>query len=149
MVKSDWEGPWVIADYAFEIVKRGLPNGEKVFNVISEYDDYLAYIRKKVNYEPGDTLALIAPFIIAFNLDSNFLIQIAKESANFIHGSIDAIKLLEKLGVSIKVLSTSYCQYVHYTTALAGIPRANVKCTLFDIDRYIDKKLKRLPIIRS
>ncbi|MDI6691504.1 MAG: hypothetical protein QME50_06555 [Candidatus Bathyarchaeota archaeon] len=137
MIISDWEGPWVIADHAFEVTKRGVPNGEKLFSVLSEYDDYLAYVRKKPNYEPGDTLALIAPFLIAYNLDSNFLIQVAKDNANFIKGALEAIKILEKSGCAIKIISTSYCQYVHYTTASARIPRRNVKCTVFKIDKYI------------
>ena len=138
IVISDWEGPWVIADYAFELLKRGIPNGENIFKVISEYDDYLAYIRKKPNYEPGDTLALITPFLIAYNLDSNFLLQVAKDCANFVSGSFEALKILRDLGYDVKVVSTSYCQYVHYTTSIANIPLTNVKCTVLKIDKYIE-----------
>jgi energy-converting hydrogenase A subunit R len=139
MAISDWEGPWVIADHAFEVAKKGIWNGEKLFSIISEYDDYLAYIRKKVGYEPGDTLALIAPFLIAYNVHSGFLLEVAKENANFIDGALEAIRVLEKIGHPIKIISTSYCQYVYYTTALAGIPKTNVRCTMFEIDKYIRK----------
>lgn len=149
MVKSDWEGPWVTADYAYEIAKRGIPNGNKLFAGISEYDDYLAYIRKKEGYEPGDTLALIAPFLIAYDIDEKFLVNVAKDNANFIRGSLDAIKMLSQLGYTLEVISTSYCQYVHYTTKIVGIPRRNTRCTYFPIDEYYkivkekDKKLVR------
>lgn len=147
MVKSDWEGPWVTADHAFEICKRGIPDGERLFAGISEYDDYLAYIRRKEGYEPGDTLALIAPFLIAYGIDEKFLIDVARDNANFIRGSLEAIYALKKLGYTLKIISTSYCQYVHYTTNLAGIAVKNTRCTHFPIGRYFnivkdrDKKL--------
>lgn len=137
MIISDWEGPWVIADHAFEVAKRGIPNGERLFSVISEYDDYLAYIKKKPGYEPGDTLAIITPFLIAYNLDSRFLLDVAIDNANFIEGALEAIKVLMEKDYPLKIISTSYCHYVHYTTALAGIPKTNVKCTLLEIDKYI------------
>lgn len=149
MIISDWEGPWVVADHAFEVIRRGIPDGEKLFSVISEYDDYLAYIKRKPNYQPGDTLALIVPFLLAYNLSNRFLLNVAMQNANFISGALDAIKILEKKGYSLKIISTSYCHYVHYTTALAGISKTNVKCTVLDIDKYAsmiteaDKKFVR------
>lgn len=136
MVKSDWEGPWVTADHAYEVTKRGIPNGDKLFAGISEYDDYLAYIRRKKGYEPGDTLVLITPFLIAYDLSDSFLVSVAKDNANFIKGSLEAIKILDQLGYSLKIISTSYCQYVYYTTKLADIPTTNIKCTYFPIDKY-------------
>jgi energy-converting hydrogenase A subunit R len=139
VIVSDWEGPWVIADHAFEVTKNGIPNGEKLFSIISEYDDYLAYIKKKPGYEPGDTLALIVPFLIAYNLDSSFLLNVAKCNANFIEGALEAIKVLKDKGHSLKIISTSYCPYVYYTTSLAGIPKTDVKCTLLEIDKYLAK----------
>jgi len=136
MICSDWEGPWVTADHAYEVTKRGIPNGDRLFAGISEYDDYLAYVRKKEGYEPGDTLALTAPFLIAHNIDNKLLIDVAKDNANFIKGSLEAIKILGQLGYAMRIISTSYCQYVHYTTDLAGIPVRNTKCTYFPINKY-------------
>lgn len=149
MVKSDWEGPWVTADHAYEVTRRGIPKGDRLFAGISEYDDYLAYVRKKEGYAPGDTLALIAPFLIAYNINEKFLLDVAKENANFIEGALKAIKILDVLGYALKVVSTSYCQFVHYTTGLAGIQTKNVRCTFFPIDKYFktikeeDKKFVR------
>jgi len=136
LVASDWEGPWVIADHAYEVTKRGVPCGARLFAGISEYDDYLAYVRRKEGYEPGDTLSLIAPFLIAYSINNDFLITVARDNANFIEGSLEAIKWINELGYFLKVVSTSYCQYIHYTAALAGIPPANTRCTRFPIDGY-------------
>jgi energy-converting hydrogenase A subunit R len=135
MINSDWEGPWVTADHAFDIMRKGIKKGDRLFEIISAYDDYLAYIVKKQDYEPGDTLRLIAPFLIAFGLDNSFLVDKAKDNANFIAGSIEALKLLVRL-YTLNIISTSYHQYVHYSTSLAGIPVENTYCTYFDIDKY-------------
>lgn len=136
MVVSDWEGPWVIADYAYDIMKALVPDGDRLFSAISEYDDYLAYIRKKKGYEPGDTLALIAPFLIAYDIDEKALQKTANESARFITGSIESLKILRSFGYSVRIVSTSYCQYVWFTTALAGIPPEHTRCTSFPITDF-------------
>jgi len=133
IVLSDWEGPWVTADYAYDIMKAVVPNGDRLFSAISEYDDYLAYVKKKKGYEPGDTLALIAPFLIAYDIEEKTLNSIARKSAKFIRGSTEAIEVLRQLGYPLRVVSTSYCQYVWYTTSLVGIPQENTKCTIFPI----------------
>jgi energy-converting hydrogenase A subunit R len=148
MINSDWEGPWVTADHAFDIMRQGIKHGDKLFSAISAYDDYLAYIVKKNDYEPGNTLLLIAPFLIAFGLDDSFLVDRAKDNANFIKGSLKAIELLRD-HYTVNIISTSYQQYVHYTTFLAGIPQENTYCTRFPIDEYaneisdVDKVLVR------
>ncbi|NIA03002.1 MAG: hypothetical protein GWP12_00465 [Nitrospirae bacterium] len=135
MINSDWEGPWVTADHAFDIMRQGIKDGDKLFSAISAYDDYLAYVVKKKDYEPGNTLVLMAPFLIAFGLDDGFLTTKAKENANFISGSLKAIELLRQ-HYTVNIISTSYQQYVHYTTYLAGIPEENTYCTQFLIDEY-------------
>jgi len=58
----DMEGPLSIQDNAYELMKL-FPNGGQVFEVISRYDDLLA-IEEREGYEPGDTLALIVPFLV-------------------------------------------------------------------------------------
>jgi energy-converting hydrogenase A subunit R len=96
----------------------------------------LSYIRRKNGYEPGDTLALIAPFLIAYDLDDAFLVRVARDNSNFIKGSLEAIKVLDRLGHPLRIISTSYCQYVYYTTKLAGILARNTRCTYFPIDKF-------------
>lgn len=138
MINSDWEGPWVTADHAFDIMRQGIKDGDKLFSAISAYDDYLGYIVKKKDYEPGNTLVLIAPFLIAFGLDDTFLVDRAKDNANFIKGSLKAIELLRD-HYTVNIISTSYQQYVHYTTFLAGIPKENTYCTNFPINEYANE----------
>ena len=58
----DLEGPLSPQDNAYELMKL-FPNGDRIFEVISRYDDLLA-LEGKEDYEPGDTLSLIVPFLV-------------------------------------------------------------------------------------
>lgn len=159
MINSDWEGPWVTADHARAMVEFAVPKvGGRVFDAISEYDDWRFYVVRgdgyDRKYEVGDTLGLIAPILIAFGVTEKSLVEVAKKNANFIDGAIKSIALLKKFH-ELNIVSTSYVQYVEYTAKLAGIQKQNVFGTIFPIDEYIsdvdekDKKLVRdwIPII--
>ena len=60
---SDCEGPISKNDNAYELTARFVPDGDKLFAVISKYDDVLADVLKKPSYNAGDTLKLILPFL--------------------------------------------------------------------------------------
>jgi energy-converting hydrogenase A subunit R len=149
MINSDWEGPWVTADHARSMVEFALPQiGGRVFDGISEYDDYRFYIvggngygRK---YEPGDTLGLIAPILIAFGVTEKDLIDVAAKNANFIDGAKEAIRIL-KSRHEMNVITTSYRQYIEYSAKQAGISENNIYGTYFPINDYrVDEKDKAL-----
>jgi energy-converting hydrogenase A subunit R len=135
-VISDWEGPKVYADHAQEVTKAVVPNGGELFKKISNYDDYVYYIRKQPGYNPGDTLYLIAPFLYAYDINDRIMINVAQNNANFIKGAIEDIRIMQ--GADKKgffVVSTSYQHYVDYTTGLAGIPIENTRSTRFPIEQ--------------
>jgi len=48
------------------------PNGDKIFEVISRYDDLLT-LEEREDYEPGDTLSLIVPFLALHNISEDNL----------------------------------------------------------------------------
>jgi len=147
-VVSDWEGEFVFEDNAARVTQRIVPNGDKVFAAISEYDDYVSYIRRQEGYQPGDTLALIAPFLVTYGLTEKKMQEISKEGANFIKGSLEAINVLQKNGV-FHVVSTSYEQYIECTASLAGVPLQNTTSTKFPIEKLkesISLKDKQLVI---
>jgi len=56
-----------------------IPDGEKIFEVISHYDDILTMEGRK-DYEPGDTLALIVPFLILHHIHERDIIALAQQS---------------------------------------------------------------------
>lgn len=137
MIISDWEGPWVSSDHAYEAAKALIPSGDRIFSRLSEFDDYLYYVKKKENYEAGDTLMLEAPFLIAYNVSEKDLIKIAKKNETFLPGSREAIKYLLE-NDDIHIISTSYNQYLDHTCKIAGIPKEKYHCTNFQIDSLKD-----------
>lgn len=158
---SDWEGPWVTADHALQVIAKGVPNGgnifpkcsdyvigTRLFQNVSEFDDYQFHVRRRPGYETGDTLALVAPFLPAFGLDNEFVKEVARNNANFISGAKPALKLMKGLGWKPNIISTSYEQYVHLTAGeMAGVPLEDIYCTKFPIDEYaseITKKDKKM-----
>ena len=60
---TDCEGPISKNDNAMELTAEFVPAGERLFAVLSAYDDYLAYVEHRPGYKAGDTLRLILPFL--------------------------------------------------------------------------------------
>ncbi len=135
MVESDLEGPWVKADHAFVAVAKGVPNGEQVFRVLSSYDDIRFFTEKVPGYEPGDTLMLIAPLLMAHGIDDKFLREIAgsPENTRMIPGAKEVIQYIKGFD-NFYLISTSYEQYVERAASILGVPNADAFCTNFPID---------------
>ncbi len=130
----DLEGPLSPQDNAYELMKL-FPNGDKVFEVISRYDDLLT-LDEREGYEPGDTLALIVPFLVQHNISENDISNLAKK-ASLIGGSKDLTNQLQVDGWRIFCISTSYQQYAFYITQKLGIYSHNVACTTFPLNRFL------------
>jgi len=109
------------------------PNGDKIFKVISRYDDLLT-LEGRENYEPGDTLALIALFLVLHNITEADIARLAAE-ATFIGGAADLIYRLQSDGWKIFCITTTYQQYAQHITQKLGIYAHNVACTTFPLDQ--------------
>ena len=154
IVVSDWEGPWVSADHGFDVAVNAVPRGVELFPAIGNYVVYLADVRGVKAFQPGETLSLIAPFLIAYGVDEKLLYEVAVQDARFIKGALEGIKTIQEDGSSFWVVSTSYHQYVWHTAPIAGIPRERTICTYFPIDdlkrhiRDVDKDMVKAMIDR-
>jgi len=126
----------VKADHAFDSVAKAVPNGDRVFQVISSYDDVRFLVEKAPGYEAGDTLKLIAPLLVAHGADERFLRQVAASPDNttVIPGAREAIRYIRRSD-PFYLISTSYEQYVNFICSFLGVPRRNAFCTSFPIDR--------------
>lgn len=131
LVFFDMEGPLSIQDNAYELMKL-FPNGGQVFEVISRYDDLLA-IEGREGYEPGDTLALIVPFLIHHSIAEEDISGLAERAA-IVEGAREFIMSLKHWQVFC--ISTSYEQYANRIMQRVGIAPENLACTRFPIDRY-------------
>jgi energy-converting hydrogenase A subunit R len=127
----DMEGPLSPQDNAYELMKL-FPNGDRVFEVISRYDDLLT-LEEREDYEPGDTLALIVPFLVCHNISESDITTLAGE-AGLTGGAEKLISWLQTKGWKVFCISTSYEQYAMHITHKLGIYAHNVACTAFPIE---------------
>jgi energy-converting hydrogenase A subunit R len=130
LICFDLEGPLVPQDNAYELMKL-FPRGGKIFEIISHYDDLLA-LEGRPDYEPGDTLALITPFL-AYHGITEEQIAAMGQNVGLTSGAIELISKLESSGWNIFCISTSYEQYAFPVTRRLGIPSENVACTSFPL----------------
>ena len=128
----DLEGPLSPQDNAYELMKL-FPNGDKVFEVISRYDDLLT-LEEREDYEPGDTLALIVPFLVHHNISADDIASLASK-ASLTGGAAELISWLQSKSWKVFCISTSYEQYALHITQKLGIFTHNVACTLFPLDK--------------
>ena len=109
------------------------PNGDKLFEVISRYDDLLT-LEEREDYEPGDTLALIVPFLVLHNISESDIADLAAK-ASLTGGADKLISWLEYSGWKVFCISTSYEQYAIHITQKLGIYAHNIACTSFPLDK--------------
>jgi energy-converting hydrogenase A subunit R len=128
----DLEGPLATQDNAYELMKL-FPGGGEVFEVISRYDDLLT-LEGRADYEPGDTLALIAPFLVYHHIKEEDIIKLARK-ATLTSGAAELVFRLSAQGWKIFCISTSYEQYALHITRKLNMFSQNVACTVFPLDR--------------
>ena len=135
----DLEGPLSPEDNAYELMKRICPpKGDRIFEVISRYDDLLTLEKiekknRKKKYEPGDTLALIVPFLIYHNISVNDMTE-ASQKATLVNGARELVAKLIENGWWVGDITTCYQQYGYPITQRIGIPPDNVSCTALPLD---------------
>lgn len=129
----DLEGPLSPQDNAYELMNL-FPQGKRLFEVISRYDDLLA-LEGKEGYEPGDTLALIVPFLLYHGICEDNIGSIAQK-AKLVQGARELVTHLISRGWEVFCISTSYEQHALTITGRVGIDRNNVACTSFPLDSY-------------
>ena len=132
LICFDLEGPLAPQDNAYELMKL-FPNGDKIFEVISRYDDLLT-LEGRESYEPGDTLALIVPFL-AYHGIKEEQIGVMGQRAALTPGASELVSKLRTHGWQVFCASTSYEQYATGITQRLGIPTQNVACTSFSLNK--------------
>ena len=131
-IAFDLEGPLSPQDNAYDLM-RLFPNGDKVFEVISRYDDLLT-LEEREGYEPGDTLALIVPFLVLHDISESNITSLASQ-ATLIDGAADLVSKLQSNIWKVFCISTTYEQYAIHITQKLGVYTHNVACTLFPLDK--------------
>lgn len=133
---SDCEGPISKNDNAYEATAHFIPNGDKLFALISKYDDVLADVVKKPGYNSGDTLKLILPFLKAYGTNDEDLREFSAENLLLIAGSRETLQHIQSLMDSF-IVSTSYEHYIRALCKATDFSFENTYCTRLSLDKYV------------
>lgn len=142
---SDCEGPISKNDNAFEIASHFIPNGDKLFAIISRYDDVLADVLRKPGYSAGSTLKLILPFLKAYEVTDSKMERFSAENIVIIANSKDTLYHLRTVAKTY-IVSTSYEHYIRALCKTLDFPYANTYCTKLNIDKYFVNKKERMKL---
>lgn len=132
LICFDLEGPLSPQDNAYELMKL-FPSGDRIFEIISRYDDLLT-LEEREDYEPGDTLALIVPFLVLHNITEADIARLAAE-ASLTGGAAKLISWLQYKIWRVFCITTTYEQYAMHLTHRLGIFAHNVASTPFPLDK--------------
>ena len=136
MIFTDWEGPWVLTDFAYECAMAFF-NSYEFFERLSQYDDYLVLVEKREDYEAGDTLRLLAVFLVANDVSGEELKDLAEKVLKYTPDAEEAIRELE----NPIVISTSYEQFLEVSVKPFSL---KYYCTKFYPEKYkLGENLKR------
>ena len=132
---SDCEGPISKNDNAFEITTNFVPNGGRLFTIISKYDDVLADVLKKQGYTAGSTLKLILPFLKAYDVTDAQMEVFSSQNLIIIANSRDTLQHVKSVA-SAFIVSTSYEHYIKALCKAIDFLYENTYCTKLNLDNY-------------
>jgi len=132
---SDCEGPISKNDNAFELAGSFIPEGTRLFTLISRYDDVLADIVKRKGYKAGDTLKLILPFLKAYGVTNEMMVDFSSRSILLMPGAKEMLEFV-RAAMRAYIVSTSYEQYMRALCDIVSWPFSNVYCTRLNLDKY-------------
>ena len=132
---SDCEGPISKNDNAFELTSHFVPDGARLFTLISRYDDVQADIVKRKGYKAGDTLKLVLPFLKAYGLTNKAMTSFSSQSIMLVLGAKEMLEYV-RCSMPAYIVSTSYQQYIRALCDAVDFPFKDVYCTRSDFDKY-------------
>ena len=133
----DCEGPLALNDNAFELCREFIqPQGDRFFQQVSRYDDYLTEVAKRPGYKCGDILKLILPFLKAHGLTDARIEAYSRKNVILAPGAEGAFKFLHSRDFPIFEISTSYRPFAEAVGLKLGFKKERIFSTALDLDRY-------------
>ena len=131
------EGPLALNDNAFELCREFIrPQGDRFFQQVSRYDDYLAEVAKRPGYNAGATLKLILPFLKAHGLTNAQIEAYSQKTVALMPGAQEAFTFLHTHNFPIFEISTSCRQFAEAVGLRLGFKKEHIFCTELDLDHY-------------
>ena len=146
----DCEGPLALNDHTFELCREFIkPQGDRFFQQVNRYGDYLAGVAQRPGYKSGDILKLILPFLKAHGLTNARIEAYSQKNVTLMPGAEGAFKFLHSRDFPIFEISTSYRPFAEAVGLRLGFKKERIFSTELDLDRYIllaaeAEELKRL-----
>jgi len=132
---TDCEGPISKNDNAMELTAEFVPSGDRLFAVLSTYDDYLAYVEHRPGYKAGDTLRLILPFLKAYGATDAAIEDYSHRHILLVPGADTTLRQIQTRMPAF-MISTSYEPYIRALCTAIGFPPEAAYCTVLAIDRH-------------
>lgn len=131
---TDCEGPLSVNDNAYEISDYFIPDGGIFFKILSEYDDILVE-RNTKGYLAGSTLRLISPFLKAYDLTEQDIIDFSEDNIFLIPGAKSMIQITKEI-MPCYIVSTSYNQYIKALCDNINFSYENTYSTELNLDKF-------------
>ncbi|MCK9322456.1 MAG: hypothetical protein RBR05_02245 [Candidatus Methanomethylophilaceae archaeon] len=130
------------------LCERFIKNGDKFYDIISRYDDIIAYVLNRDEGRSGNTARFIAPFLKAFGATDYGMYQYCKESLRIMPEAKRVMKYLTNTLPTF--ISTS--SYEHNVMALCDtldisiniVDRATVSMDSYDISRSEGRLIREM-----
>ncbi len=136
-IDTDCEGPLALNDNAFELCREFIkPGGDRLFRQLSRYEDFLVDIAKKPDYQAGDTLKFVLPFLKAVGLTNAQITEYSWKTIKLIQGVEKTYQFLKAQGWPLFEISTSYRQFAEAVGLKLGFAPDHIYCTELDLDKY-------------
>ncbi|MCW4025816.1 MAG: HAD hydrolase family protein [Candidatus Bathyarchaeota archaeon] len=132
---TDCEGPISKNDNAYELAAQFIPNGGKLFSILSKYDDVLVDVFEKPEYTAGSTLKLILPFFKAYGITDTQMEQFSQENIVLIADTQQTMQHIQNLTDTF-IVSTSYEHYIKALCNTINFPFKNTYCTKLRLDQF-------------
>jgi energy-converting hydrogenase A subunit R len=132
---SNCEGTISKNKNALELTAHFVPEGDRIYDIITKYDYVRANFPKRKDYKIGNTSKLVLPFLLAFDatnknveefsLSNLVLRRNSKETLNYVKTISDAF-----------ILGTSYEHHARAICRETGFPLENTFCTKVNLDQF-------------
>ncbi len=132
---TDCEGPISKNDNAFEITAHYIPNGDKLFTVVSSYDDVLAAVVNKPAHKAGTTLKLILPFLKAYDVTNEKMHEFSAKNLILNPGAREMLNYVGSIAPAF-IVSTSYEHYISALCHATSFPPENTYSTKVNLDSF-------------
>lgn len=130
---SHCEGPITKNEPVKEICAAFIPNGDRFFQVLSRYDDALSGVIRKEGYKSGDIAKLVLPFLKAYGVTDQMLVDHSKKTCLMIPGAAKTMRFVQEIMTPF-ILSASYEQYMTAVCDHINFPIENCICTKCSLD---------------